>query len=98
MGNMSKVLFHLVMMKGKKRKRREDQSISIGNVSLRKENTIKNHIELTLHYNHVYIDIIIQRNIYLTCNIMFFSFVLNVRTMHSSALRALECIAWMSAV
>ena len=35
--------------------------------------------------NHVYIDIIIQRNIYLTCNIMFFSFVLNVRTMHSSA-------------
>ena len=25
---------------------------------------------------------------------MFFSFVLNVRTMHSSALRALECIGW----
>ena len=26
--------------------------------------------------------------------IIVFSFVLNVRTMHSSALRALECIAW----
>ena len=32
MGKMSKVLFHLVMMKGKKRKRRGDQSISFGNV------------------------------------------------------------------
>ena len=60
MGNTSKVVISFSDDEGEKRKRRGDQSKSFGNVQLRKENTIKNHIEVTLHYNHVYIDIIIK--------------------------------------
>ena len=49
-----------MMRKGKKRKRRGYQSISFANSYLRREKAIKNLIELTLHYNDVYITIIIQ--------------------------------------